>query len=81
MTGFIIVGNTKHEQPQKVQTFGESNTLELFCFGDATITTFHVVINNATFIWEEDDLHLGKIDYCQIDLSSHVNCTLLFFLC
>jgi hypothetical protein len=70
-------GSTKHEQPQKVQAFGQSNTLKLFCFG-ATMA-FHIAINNAIFIWEEDgDLHLGMIDHCQIDLSSHTNYIMFF---
>ncbi len=58
-------GNTKHEQPLKVQALGQSNTLKLFCFGDVTTMTFHIAINNVIFIWEEDDdLHLGRIDHC-----------------
>jgi hypothetical protein len=43
-----------------MQALGQSNTLKLFCFGDAATMAFHVAINNATFIWEgDDDLHLG----------------------
>jgi hypothetical protein len=58
-------GNTKHEQPQKVQTFGQSNTLKLFCFSDVVAMAFHIAINNVIFIWEEDDdFHLGSIDHC-----------------
>jgi hypothetical protein len=69
-------GSTKHEQPQNVQAFGQSSTLELFCFGDATTMAFHIAINNAIFIWEEDDdLHLGRIDHCQIDMCDMIfNC-------
>jgi len=73
-------GSTKHEQPQKVHVLGQSNTLKLFCFVDATVMAFHIVINNAIFIWVEDvDLHLGRIDHYQIDQSSHMNCILFFF--
>jgi hypothetical protein len=73
-------GSTKHEQAQKVQALNQSNTLKLFCYGDATIMAFHVAANNAMFIWEEDDvLHLGRIDHCQIDMSSHMNYILFFF--
>jgi hypothetical protein len=41
---------------------------------------FHIAINNEIFIWEGDDeLHLGKIDRHQINLSSHMNCISFFF--
>ncbi len=74
-------GSTKHEQPLKVQALGQSSTLKLFCFGDVVVMAFHIAINNASFIWEEDDdLHLGRIDHCRIDLSSQMNCILFFFL-
>jgi len=57
-------GNTKQEQPQKVQAVNQSSILYLFCFSDATTMAFHIVITNAIFIWEEDDdLHLGRIDH------------------
>jgi hypothetical protein len=73
-------GSTKHEQPHNVQAFVQSSTLKLFCFGDVTTMAFHIAINNAIFIWEEDDdLHLGKIDHYQIDMLSHVNCIMFFF--
>ncbi len=43
---------------------------------------FDIAINNEIFIWEGDyDLHLGKIDHHQINLSSHMNCISFFFLC
>jgi hypothetical protein len=45
-------GSTNHEQPQKLQAFGQSNTLKLFCFGDVATMAFHIVINNVIFIWE-----------------------------
>jgi hypothetical protein len=65
-----------------VQALNQSNTLKLFCFGDAITMAFHIAINNAIFIWEEDDdLPLGRIDHCRIDLSSHMNCIMFFFLC
>jgi hypothetical protein len=61
-----------------VQALSQSNTLKLFCFGDAVAMAFHIAINNEIFIWEgDDDLHLGKIDHHQINLSSHMNC--IFF--
>ncbi len=73
-------GSTKHEQPQKVQALGQSITLKLCWFGDATTMAFHIAINNAIFIWEENDnLHLGRIDHCQIDMSSHMNCIQFVF--
>ncbi len=75
-------GSTKHEQPENVQALSQSSTLKLFCFGDATTMAFHITINNAIFIWEAyDDLHLGRIHHCQIDMSSHMNCILFFLLC
>jgi hypothetical protein len=65
-----------------VQVLGQSSTLKLFYFGDATTMAFHIAINNVIFIWEvNDDLHLGRIDHCSIDMSSHTNCILFFFLC
>ncbi len=73
-------GNIDHEQPQKVQALGQSNTLKLFCFGDAIAMAFHIAINNAIFIWEEDDdLHLGRIDHYRIDRLSHMNFIFFFF--
>jgi len=58
-------GNTKHEQPQKVQVLSQCSTLKLFCFGDVIAIAFHIAINNVIFIWEkDDDLHLGRIDHC-----------------
>jgi hypothetical protein len=39
--------------------------LKLFCFNDAIAMAFHIAINIAIFIWEEDDdLHLGNINHC-----------------
>ncbi len=75
-------GSTKHEQAQKLQAFNQSNTLNLFCFSDLAPMAFHIVTNSAMFIWEEDDdLHLGRINNHHIDMSSHMNCILFFFLC
>ncbi len=64
-----------------MQALSQSNTLKLFGYNDVTTMTFHITTNNAMFIWEEDDdLHLGRIDHRQIDMSSHINCILFFFL-
>ncbi len=64
-----------------MQALSQSNTLKLFCFGDTTTMAFHIVINNAIFIWEgDDDLHLGRINHHWINLSSHMNCIFFFSL-
>jgi len=63
-----------------VQALSQSNTLKFFGSSDVTTMTFHITVNNAMFIWEEDDdLHLGRIDHRQIDMSAHINCILFFF--
>ncbi len=73
-------GSTKHERAQKVQVLSQSNTLKLFCSCDVAAMAFHIAANNAMFIWEEDDdLHLGRVDHCWIDMPSHMNCILFFF--
>jgi hypothetical protein len=43
-------GNTKHEQPQKVQAFNQSSILILFCFGGVATIAFHIAPTNAIFI-------------------------------
>jgi hypothetical protein len=43
-------GNIKHEQPQKVQAFNQSNILIFFCFGGVVAIAFHIAPTNAIFI-------------------------------